>query len=170
VQAFGLNRSEFFTHQGHSPNVPFPRVLGIEAVGEVVAAPDGGFEEGDTVATAMGGMGRQYDGGYAEYTLAPSGRWKDRRHDIKETTSVRGRPRTAPSAAAPFEPEDAVGCTAYCDRFRLEGVVHRAAHQCPFEGLIGALASSSPVSQQTPRKLREEGDKNAGADTDAEKM
>jgi NADPH:quinone reductase-like Zn-dependent oxidoreductase len=73
VRAFGLNRSELFTRQGHSPNVPFPRVLGIEAVGQVVAAPDGGFSEGDTVATAMGGMGRQYDGGYAEYTLVPAG-------------------------------------------------------------------------------------------------
>jgi NADPH:quinone reductase-like Zn-dependent oxidoreductase len=73
VRAFGLNRSELFTRQGHSLNVPFPRVLGIEAVGEVVSAPDGGFVEGDTVATAMGGMGRQYDGGYAEYTLVPAG-------------------------------------------------------------------------------------------------
>lgn len=73
VRAFGLNRSELFTRQGHSPNVPFPRVLGIEAVGEVVAAPDGGFDPGDKVATAMGGMGRQFDGGYAEYTLVPIG-------------------------------------------------------------------------------------------------
>lgn len=73
VRAFGLNRSELFTRQGHSPNVPFPRVLGIEAVGEVVAAPDGGLAEGDKVATAMGGMGRQFDGGYAEYTLVPVG-------------------------------------------------------------------------------------------------
>lgn len=73
VRAFGLNRSELFTRQGHSPNVPFPRVLGIEAVGEVVSAPDGGFAEGDAVATAMGGMGRQFDGGYAEFTLVPAG-------------------------------------------------------------------------------------------------
>ncbi len=73
VWAFGLNRSELFTRQGHSPNVPFPRVLGIEAVGEVAAAPDGGFSAGDTVATAMGGMGRQFDGSYAEYTLVPAG-------------------------------------------------------------------------------------------------
>lgn len=72
VRAFGLNRSELFTRQGHSPNVPFPRVLGIEAVGEVVSDPDGGFEKGDIVATAMGGMGRQFDGGYAEYTLVPA--------------------------------------------------------------------------------------------------
>ena len=72
VRAFGLNRSELFTRQGHSPNVRFPRILGIEAVGEVVAAPDGGFAPGDKVATAMGGMGRAFDGGYAEYTLVPA--------------------------------------------------------------------------------------------------
>ena len=72
VRAFGLNRSELYTRQGHSPNVPFPRVLGIEAAGEVVEAPDGGFDPGDKVATAMGGMGRTFDGGYAEYTLVPA--------------------------------------------------------------------------------------------------
>lgn len=68
VRAFGLNRSELFTRQGHSPSVQFPRVLGIEAVGIVAAAPGGEFQEGDIVATAMGGLGRDFDGGYAEYT------------------------------------------------------------------------------------------------------
>ena len=72
VRAFGLNRSELFTRQGLSPNVAFPRILGIEAVGEVAAAPGGEFAQGDTVATAMGGMGRQFDGGYAEFTLVPA--------------------------------------------------------------------------------------------------
>jgi NADPH:quinone reductase-like Zn-dependent oxidoreductase len=43
VKAFGLNRSELFTRQGHSPDVKFPRVLGIEAVGVVEAAPGGEF-------------------------------------------------------------------------------------------------------------------------------
>jgi NADPH:quinone reductase-like Zn-dependent oxidoreductase len=71
VKAFGLNRSELFTRQGHSPNVKFPRVLGIEAVGLVEEAPGNGFQKGDIVATAMGGMGRQFDGGYAEYTCVP---------------------------------------------------------------------------------------------------
>lgn len=74
VRAFGLNRSELFTRQGHSPNVQFPRILGMEAVGTVVAAPDGDFATGDTVATAMGGMGRQFDGGYAEYVPYPGHR------------------------------------------------------------------------------------------------
>ncbi|MEM6455061.1 MAG: zinc-binding alcohol dehydrogenase family protein [Acidobacteriota bacterium] len=73
VRAFGLNRSELFTRQGHSPSVSFPRILGIEAVGEVVDAPDGAFTPGQTVATAMGGMGRAFDGGYAEYTCVPVG-------------------------------------------------------------------------------------------------
>jgi NADPH:quinone reductase-like Zn-dependent oxidoreductase len=72
VKAAGLNRSELFTRQGHSPNVSFPRVLGIEAVGIVEAVPGGEFEPGDKVATAMGGLGRQFDGGYAQYTCAPA--------------------------------------------------------------------------------------------------
>lgn len=76
VKAFGINRSELFTRQGHSPNVPFPRILGIEAVGVVVDAPGSGFEAGQTVATAMGGMGRNFDGGYAEYTLVPANQVK----------------------------------------------------------------------------------------------
>jgi NADPH:quinone reductase-like Zn-dependent oxidoreductase len=72
VKAFGLNRSELFTRQGHSPGVKFPRVLGIEAVGTVEEAPDGEFKKGDVVASAMGGMGREFDGGYAEYTCPPA--------------------------------------------------------------------------------------------------
>jgi len=72
VKAFGLNRSELFTRQGYSASVKFPRVLGIEAVGLVAAAPGNEFNVGETVATAMGGMGREFDGGYAEYTCVPA--------------------------------------------------------------------------------------------------
>ncbi|KAK5682693.1 hypothetical protein LTS10_005822 [Elasticomyces elasticus] len=72
IKAFGLNRSELFTRQGHSPGVPFPRILDIEATGLVEEAPGGEFQHGDVVATAMGGMGRAFDGGYAEYTCVPA--------------------------------------------------------------------------------------------------
>src|SRR5882672_3899836 len=72
VKAFGLNRSELFTRQVHSPNVKFPRVLGIEAVGLVELTPGNEFRKGDIVATAMGCMGREFDGGYAEYTCVPA--------------------------------------------------------------------------------------------------
>lgn len=56
IKAFGLNRSELFTRQGHSPGVKFPRVLGIEACGLVEEAPGGQFKKNQVVATAMGGM------------------------------------------------------------------------------------------------------------------
>ena len=72
VKAFGVNRSELFTRQGHSPNVKFPRILGIEAVGVVEEAPAGEFRKGDIIASVMGGMRRQFDGGYAEYTCVPA--------------------------------------------------------------------------------------------------
>ena len=71
VRAFGLNRSEWFTRRGDSPSVTFPRVLGIECVGEVVAAPGTDLEPGQRVAAMMGGMGRAFDGSYAEYTRVP---------------------------------------------------------------------------------------------------
>jgi NADPH:quinone reductase-like Zn-dependent oxidoreductase len=72
VRAFGLNRSEMFTRQGYSPNVKFPRILGIEAVGVVEEAPGTSFSKGEVVATVMGGMGRVFDGSYAEYTCVPA--------------------------------------------------------------------------------------------------
>jgi NADPH:quinone reductase-like Zn-dependent oxidoreductase len=72
VKAFGLNRSELRTRQGHSPSVTFPRVLGIECVGVVAASSDPGVPEGTTVAAVMGEMGREFDGGYAEYALLPN--------------------------------------------------------------------------------------------------
>lgn len=71
VKAFGLNRSELHTRLGLAEGVTFPRVPGIEAVG-IVDAGDG-FARGQQVATMMGGMGRTFDGGYAEYTVVPKG-------------------------------------------------------------------------------------------------
>ncbi|MEM9455081.1 MAG: zinc-binding dehydrogenase [Myxococcota bacterium] len=72
VRAFGINRSELYTRRGESGDaVTFPRVLGIECVGEVVAAPGSDLQPGQRVAAAMGNMGRQYDGGYAEMTKVP---------------------------------------------------------------------------------------------------
>ncbi|MCJ1244094.1 hypothetical protein MMC30_001292 [Trapelia coarctata] len=73
TKAFGINRSEMFTRLGLSPDVQLPRIIGIEAVGVVESSPDGTFKKGDVVATAMGGLGREFDGGYAEYTCVPVG-------------------------------------------------------------------------------------------------
>ena len=71
VEAFGLNRSELHTRLGLAQGVTFPRVPGIEATGVVAACPGGEIAVGQQVAVMMGGMGRQYDGGYAEYTCVP---------------------------------------------------------------------------------------------------
>ena len=73
VKAFGLNRSELHFRSGVASSGSFPRVPGIEAVGVVMEAPGGEFAPGDTVAAMMGGMGREFDGGYAEYTSVPAG-------------------------------------------------------------------------------------------------
>src|SRR5437868_3470130 len=72
VKAFGLNRSELHTRQGLASGVTFPRVLGIEAAGVVAQCPRGEFPVGQQVVTMMGGMGRTFDGGYAEYTCVPA--------------------------------------------------------------------------------------------------
>jgi NADPH:quinone reductase len=72
VEAFGLNRSELHTRLGLAIGVTLPRVLGIEATGTVVSAPGGEFAPGTQVVAMMGGMGRTFDGGYAEYTCVPA--------------------------------------------------------------------------------------------------
>ena len=71
VKAFGLNRSELFTRRGDSPGVEFPRIQGIECVGVIEEDASGTYSKGQQVAAIMGGMGRFFDGGYAEYTSVP---------------------------------------------------------------------------------------------------
>ena len=72
VKAFGLNRSELYTRQGHSGDeVTIPRVLGIECVGVVEDGGQTDLNPGQRVAAAMGGMGRLFDGGYAEKAVIP---------------------------------------------------------------------------------------------------
>jgi NADPH2:quinone reductase len=82
VRAFGLNRSELHTRLGLAQGVTFPRVPGIEAVGVVAKCPGGEFPPGQQVVTLMGGMGRVFDGGYAEYTCVPAGQVIPFRSDL----------------------------------------------------------------------------------------
>ncbi len=82
VRAFGLNRSELHTRLGLADGVTFPRVLGIEATGTVASCPGGEFAEGQQVAAMMGGMGRTFDGGYAEYTCVPASQVVPFRSDL----------------------------------------------------------------------------------------
>lgn len=73
VKGFGINRSEIFTRQGHSPSVQFPRVLGIECVGVIAETTDESrLPVGQKVLSTMGEMGRAFDGSYAQYVLVPN--------------------------------------------------------------------------------------------------
>lgn len=82
VRAFGLNRSELHFRRGVASSGAFPRIPGIEATGVVEAAPGGEFAAGTPVMTMMGGMGREFDGGYAEYVVVPAAQVVPFRSDL----------------------------------------------------------------------------------------
>ena len=86
VKAFGLNRSELHFRKGLAYSGSFPRIPGIEAVGVVEGAPGGEFAPGTTVATMMGGMGRSFDGGHAEFVKVPVGQIIPFRSDLPWAT------------------------------------------------------------------------------------
>ncbi|WP_125712960.1 zinc-binding dehydrogenase [Companilactobacillus kedongensis] len=70
IHAFGAHRYEVLTRGGGSPSVKFPRVIGVEAVGEISQASDNSkLKVGQKVITMMGGFGREVDGSYQEYAL-----------------------------------------------------------------------------------------------------
>ena len=75
MKAFGVNESEVTSRKGEaSADFSYPRILGIEAAGVIDATPsESGLRVGQSVVTMMGGMGRSFDGSYAEYVLVPEG-------------------------------------------------------------------------------------------------
>ena len=72
VEAFGLNRSDLHLRLGYATTATFPRVPGIECAGTIDDPAGTAFPRGQKVATMMGGMGRTFDGGYAEFTVVPA--------------------------------------------------------------------------------------------------
>lgn len=74
VKAFGLNRSELMMreYEGDASYIQLPRILGIECVGEIENGSDSHFKKGQKVVALMGGMGRSFNGSYAEYALIPA--------------------------------------------------------------------------------------------------
>lgn len=73
IKAFGLNHSEQILREFEIENdyINKPIIPGIECVGEVADASDSGLKIGQEVVALMGGMGRSFNGSYAEYTLLP---------------------------------------------------------------------------------------------------
>jgi len=74
IKAFGINHSEVLLRQfeADAPYIRLPIIPGIECVGEVANVSDTDFKVGEKVFAFMGGMGRSFNGSYAEYVLMPA--------------------------------------------------------------------------------------------------
>ena len=73
VRAFGLNHSEKLLrlNEIRADYIQKPVIPGIECVGEIADPSDSGLEVGQKIVALMGGMGRSFNGSYAEYALLP---------------------------------------------------------------------------------------------------
>lgn len=73
VRAFGLNHSEKLLRLNEisADYIRKPIIPGIECAGEVADPSDSGLPAGQRVIALMGGMGRSFNGSYAEYALLP---------------------------------------------------------------------------------------------------
>lgn len=73
VRAFGLNHSEKLLrlNEIRADYIQKPVIPGIECVGEIADPSDSGLIVGQKVVALMGGMGRSFNGSYAEYALLP---------------------------------------------------------------------------------------------------
>ncbi|SFW53879.1 NADPH:quinone reductase [Ruminococcus sp. YE71] len=74
VRAFGMNHSEQILRLSEikADYIVKPIVPGIECVGEIADASDTHFTIGQKVIALMGGMGRSFNGSYAEYAILPA--------------------------------------------------------------------------------------------------
>src|SRR5471032_2912805 len=70
VKAFGLNHAEVYFRKGAWGDVA--EISGIECVGVVKGDPDGRFALGQKVLAIVGGMGRSFNGSYAELVSVPA--------------------------------------------------------------------------------------------------
>jgi len=74
IHAAGLNHSEALLRlfEADHDYIHTPIVPGIECVGEIADPSDTDFRPRDRVVALMGGMGRSFNGSYAEYALLPA--------------------------------------------------------------------------------------------------
>ena len=84
IKSFGLNHSEKLLREFEIENdyIKKPIIPGIECAGIVSDSLDNDFKIGDKVISFMGGLGRSFDGSYAEYCLAPKS------HTFKVNTNL----------------------------------------------------------------------------------
>ncbi|MBR3326292.1 MAG: zinc-binding dehydrogenase [Atopobiaceae bacterium] len=76
VRGFGLNHSELELRRSEirADYIKKPIIPGIEGVGEISYPGETGLAAGTRVCMLMGGIGRSWDGSYAEWCLVPASR------------------------------------------------------------------------------------------------
>lgn len=84
IKSFGLNHSEKLLREFEIENdyIKKPIIPGIECAGIVADSLDNDFKIGDKVISFMGGLGRSFNGSYAEYCLVP------KTHTFKVNTNL----------------------------------------------------------------------------------
>ncbi|KAF3763256.1 hypothetical protein M406DRAFT_48425 [Cryphonectria parasitica EP155] len=177
ILAFGINRAEMYTRQGHSPGLQFPLIMGIECVGVVASLNASSssssssssstpprFPLGQRVATCMGGLGRQIPGSYAEYCCVPE---ENLRRVPDETTTK--KVSVAQIAALPEMMQTAWGSLEGegLDVQPGESVLVRGATSsvgiCALQ-LLRARFGTSRIGATTRKAEREDMLREAGAD------
>ena len=158
VKAFGINRSEVIlrSYEADAPYIKLPRVPGIECVGEIVDPFDSNFKTGERVVALMGGMGRSFDGSYAEYALLP----------VSHVFSANTELDWTEMAAIPETFFTAYGSLYDCLQIQSADIVliHAATSALGFAGIQLAKSIGCTVIGTTRKEERLEFLKEIGAD------
>ena len=158
VKAFGINRAEVSlrSYEGDKPYIKLPRIPGIECVGEIADPSDSNFKTGQRVVALMGGMGRSFDGSYAEYALLP----------VSHVFSANTELDWTEMAAIPETFFTAYGSLYDCLQIQSEDIVliHAATSALGFAAIQLAKSIGCTVIGTTRKKERLESLKEIGAD------
>lgn len=158
VKALGLNHSELILrrHEAEAPYIKLPIIPGIECVGEIADASDSRFKVGEKVASLMGGMGRSFNGSYAEYALLP----------VSHVFKVRTNLNWTEMAAVPETFFTAYGSLFDCLQINSEDIllIHGGTSALGFASIQLAKMIGCTVIATTRKEDRLEFLKQVGAD------
>jgi NADPH:quinone reductase-like Zn-dependent oxidoreductase len=158
VKAFGLNHSELILrkYEADAPYIKLPIIPGIECTGEIADASDSNFKAGEKVVALMGGMGRSFNGSYAEYVLLPVS------HVFKTTIKL----DWTEMAAIPETFFTAYGSLVDCLQIKTSDIllVHGATSTVGYAAIQLAKAIGCTVIGTTRKKERIDSLKEIGAD------
>ena len=158
IKAFGINRAEISLrkYEADAPYIKLPRIPGIECVGEIVDPSDSNFKNGQRVVALMGGMGRSFDGSYAEYVILP----------VSHVFSANTELDWTEMAAIPETFFTAYGSLYDCLQIQSEDIVliHAATSALGFAAIQLAKSIGCRVIGTTRKKERLKSLKEIGAD------